>query len=869
MKRILSVLKFAGLVCGGLVLLLFIVSQVMQEKVAEVVINSLNRNISTKLEAGSYRLSFLRRFPLASLELRNVLVHSSQKFDRSAFDPGTTDTLLAAPSVSVEFRLRNVLTGNYRIERIGAKSGKLILLADRAGKVNYEITEENGSNSEEAFRLDLEKIYLTDMLASYTNLAADLLIEIAVKDGRLKIGIDGDDIDLVSTGKLTVRDFRQGKIRIARPLDTEIDMDLLSNSKGVTFRKAILEMDGYSFTAEGSAGPGTMIDLRLTGNNVDISRVKDYLPAKYYDYVSKYEPRGILEIGAVIKGESEKPGSPHIEVSGKLEKGTVEYGKSSIGVRDLSFSAFYTNGAQNSSRTSSLTVKNFRVTLGSSGFTGSFSLRDFSKPAADLSFNGRIIPAEIREFLGLSSLSTAGGSADVEINMRTSEWPSGDLSAAALLSLNPSARISFNSLSLGFNHDSLLLRNITGDAVFGELSRSAGMSFNYNGQQVSLSGEFENLPGWIAGDGSVLKAEATASFSRFIPEIYMAWGDNDTLSGPELPDDIIADISFRADTIEYKKLSALNVSGKLLYKPKTLSYNSLFLNTLNGSISGNGLLSQNVNGTFISRGSYILDGINIKKAFISFGNFGQDFIKAENISGDISGTLSVLLPMNSFMVPQTGSITAEGHYLITEGALTDFEPVKELSDFIELSELQNIRFEELENDFYIRSNNFHVPQMEVRSSAADLSISGIHSFGNNYEYHVRILLSELLSGKRRRNSGPVTEFGAVEDDGLGRTSILLKVVGTDDDVKVSYDMKAASSGVKTSMKKEKENIKSILNQEYGWYQGDSAATEKPAAKKQRFRISWDEADVNKAATAPPPDEKKESGLKKIFKKKEN
>nr|MCU0361827.1 hypothetical protein [Bacteroidales bacterium] len=180
MKRILSVLKFAGLVCGGLVLLLFIVSQVMQEKVAEVVINSLNRNISTKLEAGSYRLSFLRRFPLASLELRNVLVHSSQKFDRSAFDPGTTDTLLAAPSVSVEFRLRNVLTGNYRIERIGAKSGKVILLADRAGKVNYEIAEEKGNQEEDDFRLDLERIHLSGMLASYTNLKADLLVEMVV-----------------------------------------------------------------------------------------------------------------------------------------------------------------------------------------------------------------------------------------------------------------------------------------------------------------------------------------------------------------------------------------------------------------------------------------------------------------------------------------------------------------------------------------------------------------------------------------------------------------------------------------------------------------------------------------------------------------
>ena len=46
--------------------------------------------------------------------------------------------------------------------------------------------------------------------------------------------------------------------------------------------------------------------------------------------------------------------------------------------------------------------------------------------------------------------------------------------------------------------------------------------------------------------------------------------------------------------------------------------------------------------------------------------------------------------------------------------------------------------------------------------------------------------------KRKKNKSNVTEFGVVQDDGLGRTSILLKIVGAGEDVKVSYDLKAAS-----------------------------------------------------------------------------
>ena len=65
--------------------------------------------------------------------------------------------------------------------------------------------------------------------------------------------------------------------------------------------------------------------------------------------------------------------------------------------------------------------------------------------------------------------------------------------------------------------------------------------------------------------------------------------------------------------------------------------------------------------------------------------------------------------------------------------------------------------------------------MDVKSNAADLSVNGNHSFDNDYEYHVKVLLSEILSKKRKKKLIPVTEFGAVEDDGLGRTSLLLKV----------------------------------------------------------------------------------------------
>ena len=190
------------------------------------------------------------------------------------------------------------------------------------------------------------------------------------------------------------------------------------------------------------------------------------------------------------------------------------------------------------------------------------------------------------------------------------------------------------------------------------------------------------------------------------------------------------------------------------------------------------------------------------------------------------------------------TLTAEGKYHLVNGALINFDPVKQLSSFIELSELENISFEQLDNDFFIRNNFLYVPQMEVNSSAADLSVNGKHSFDNDYEYHVKILLSEILSRKRHKNKSNVSEFGAVEDDGLGRTSLLLKIIGKGDNAKVGYDMKAAGTEVNKNIKKERQTLKTILNQEYGWYKSDSTVNKKKPEKKTRFKIKWDDSDTS-------------------------
>ena len=334
-----------------------------------------------------------------------------------------------------------------------------------------------------------------------------------------------------------------------------------------------------------------------------------------------------------------------------------------------------------------------------------------------------------------------------------------------------------------------------------------------------------------------------------------------------LPGDVILDLDFRFDNFEYKTFRAEKIRGSMSYKPGIFNFKALKLNSMEGSVSGNGFVLQNKDKSFLGRGTFDLESVDINTAFKVFHNFGQNFIKAENLAGNISGNISVLVPADSLLKPIIKSVSAEGKYIIKNGDLADFEPIQELSSFIEISELKNIHFEKLENEFFIRNNFLYIPQMDVKSSAANLSISGKHSFDNVYEYHVKILLSEMLSKKIRKPKPNSTEFGAVKDDGLGRTSMLLKIVNKGEDVKVSYDVKAAGSQIKNDIKTERQTLKTILNQEYGWFKKDTVATPGPAKSAPRFKITWGDADTSKVEAEEPQVKKNDSPLKNLFRKK--
>ncbi|MFN8241334.1 MAG: AsmA-like C-terminal region-containing protein [Bacteroidales bacterium] len=858
-------LKWSAITLSGLLIVLLLLPVFLQDEVTSLILNAVNKNISTTIEAGKIRLSFIRRFPRASVILRDVTVFSSPDFDRNQFRHNC-DTLLFARSAALEFKITDLVRGRYDVASVIVRDGSVSLYTDKGGSVNWNVSTGKG-NGQDDFSLDIGKIVLYNITALYENRMSSLEIRGLIRNSKMKSAFKPGSIEFRSSSDVDITTLVIDSYRMNTNLSGSVDLDLNDSADGLVFNRGQINMDPILLTLSGRIDKDDYVDISVTGTHLDMSRIKKILPSKVTDAIRDFSIAGFADATCTVKGKSAKAENPVVVAEFSVNNGTIISRSSSIKAENIELRGNLVSGGGSEGE---LSLETFTTTIGSATWKGELHINNFKSPELTLFFSGEVIPRELLDFYKVKEVTRPEGSARLNLKLK-GPLPSGKkMTAADFTDMNPEADISFSSLGFELVSSHMRFRDISGNVMLSSTLWADNMVFSVNDQRFRMDGEFANFPAWLAGKPVRIKANAEIWSENIEPEKFLSSADESGETGKRaimLPAGMELNLKVRSDNFKYRNFDAGNISADLEYKPGILNIKKFTLNSMDGTLSGTCMLLQNADKSYISKGTFDISDVDIYKAFISFNNFSQSFIKAENLAGTVSGNFTMLLPLDSMLSPQTRSLTAEGKYVINNGSLKNFEPVMALSKYVELSELGNITFSRLENDLFIRNNYLAIPQMEIKSSAADITVSGKHDFDNQFEYHVRTYLSDVLSRKARGKKKPVTEFGAVEDDGLGRTSIFLKINGKDDDFKVSYDLKAATGKVRESLKNEKSNLKTILNEEYGTTKAGQTQS-KDVAPKPKFRIEWSE---NDSVSTARDTVRKEStrGLNRLFRKKNN
>ncbi len=844
---LISIAIFIALVISGA----FVIGFFYEDAVLAAVLKEVNKKIKTEISFKDYEFSVFSKFPNASLEFKEVVAKSTKKF-KSKYH--SNDTLFIAKSIFLQFNIFDIIKENYTIKAIQIDDADIRALTNKKGDENF-LFWESDSTEIENFKLELTSIKLTNTKILYYNEIRKSIVVVYTNKFSLKGNFTEDSYILKSNGKLNIEKLEFSNVNYATAENISIESDIKVDNKNFKIKSGKLLLNELSFNIDGSANyeKNLMLDLKLSGNNIDIKSLLSALPEIAKSKISEYNSDGLFYFDGTIKGEISNYSSPKIEANFGIKNATITNTTSNISMTNVNAKGKFSNGSKKCAETSYLQLDTLETIFNGNKINGSYKITNFKSPKVYINSDINTELNDLIKFASIDTIESISGHLNGHLDFEGNFSDFNNISKADIARSKSDGYAIFTNVSLKLKDSNFEISNINTGLKFNNKNIEIdSLRFIQGNNDFLVKGYIYNILQYLLIDEKNVQLTGTLKSENFDLEEFLKniesknnTSENTNLNVAEF---VTYNLYFFINNFKYKKFAGKNLNGELKYLDKTISLNNLSINTLDGFIEGNIFIQEIDSTKFKLTTNPTLTNINIEKMFYVFNNFGQDFIKSDNLKGTINSINKISFLMNEKAQIDETSLTAISDIEILKGELNNFEPMKNLSRFIALSELENIKFNNIKNQIRIENKTIFIPKMDINSSAFTITLGGEHYFNGEFNYKLKVLMSDFLYNKAKKSKKQNTEFGVVEDDGLGQTSLFLNVSGNANNFNITYDTKAVKENIKEKAIEEKSNLKTILNDEFGWFKKDTEIVKtkeknleiEKTKKKKKVAVQWDD-----------------------------
>lgn len=800
---------------------LTIAGLVLEDRITALSLEQINKKLKVKVKINKTRVSLLSGFPKASVKLRGVEILEGSLDTPAEFEPG----LLSLQEVDLRISLWGIIKREYRIDELILRNGWLNFYFDNSGNGNFEIFQTN-SEEKEGWLLNLDEFKLDNINLSYIDIRTGWIFKGFIEKANINGELANDQMVLGILAKGAVGTLKQGDFFYIRNQRVSVTTDffIAPNLVRIDDGQATVGSTNLLFSGKYGRERGDRVQLKVNGFNLGVETLVSFLSQYNYTIPPHTKTQGNINFDLDLIGftKTEKPYNIDLSFNSENLKVFIPE-KPELTLSNLKGS--FTNGLAGISESSEIQINSIKVFSGKSFFEGYIKIKNINKP---------LYHAKIKHNIFVEDALSWG--ADLPIvtgNLK------GDIEALGII--EDSKTITINS----FENSKFISTIDFSDFEFKqvgripELTRISGVMkiFNQDITDAKIKGIIHNsnFEADIQSKNALAilfgKRKATVSANVTIDSLNTQWlfteakEDAQSASGFSIWDrieSISGDVFI--DEMVHNSFVSKPMSANIYLKSNQLFCNSFLSRSCGGIFTGR--FSSHTQGMnyYILSADVDIEDVDIQRLFESFSNFDQQTIKSDNISGTLEGSLLFTTPIVDGNVIQN-EFDANADLIITNGRLTNVKQLESLSNFIELDELKDIKFKTLENSIRVYNQQVTIPQMEIESSAINLSLSGKHLFNGEYDYRFKLLLSDLLYSKMLNKKSVNESFGEVEEDERDMTKLYLKLVGDNNDFKVSYDGITARDAFKESLRQERQSVKNILLDEFKFLRRDKAKSD--------------------------------------------
>lgn len=817
----------------GLLSLLFI----YEDEVKAAVVSELNKHLKSEIKIApeNIDLTIIKTFPDCSIQFKNLLMYEALPVKKR-------DTLLFAKQINLHFNVKDLWNKKYNVQKIRLTGAVIKLQILKNGQVNYNFWQKDTTAKEQqdqdlAFALELVK--LQDCRLSYKDYQSRFKTNLDIPTLSFKGNFNAADFELNATGKLMIHELIRENTNFLKEKTCDFALELDVKKDKYTFRKTRISLNQLGFELNGGFifnGQLKKLDINFTAPKLDIVSILSLLPDpdSYRDKkdIHDYESSGSFYARGNVNYTPET--SFAVQSDFGIRNGNITYVPNSTTASRVNI-----DGQLRYNKTSSvLNLKTIHLNLKEDELNGSCIITNFENPHLNATVQANVNLANLQAFLAIDTLSTLKGNLNLDAKVvgLLEDLKKQTFSNKVKLELN--AQVS--NLEAVFKNDEQVfaVENCQVTAVERDIEVK-DLKLKRGSSDILLNGKLPGFFNYLAEENAPLIITGNLVSNYIKLEDFMVKYKSSGGETPIIPKNMRFQLNAAISKFSYAKFEAQAVNGEIEIKNQKAIVSDMRLQTMGGEAFIDAFADNSGHRLDVVLQAR-LKNINISSLFLQLNNFGQSTLQDKNIKGFASADLEFSGSWNNQLDADLSSLRSVCNLSIERGELIDFKPLLSLSRFVEISDLQRIKFANLKSNIRIANSVITFPKTSLKNSALDIDFWGTHSFNNDIDYHIQLLISDLLAKKRKNKD---EEFGPVENDRENRRSAFILMTGTVDKPVLKYDRKGMKEKVKADIREEKQTIKQVLKEELGLFKKDT--TVKKVKKSDQY------FELEKSSNNPP------------------
>ena len=817
---------FLLLLMGALALAWIIIASMFQEQVGRSIVKEINKQLQTELQVKEFDLSAIRSFPSVAADLKGVVLKDNRG-----------GVLMEAEALSFRFGLLSLFGASLDVKSVAIRNGAINIQIDKRGKGNYDIFKESEKTARSdpkgsGTKIDLESADLKNIEIIYEDESEGQTIWANVENAQVTGRFSSKKFTLKSQAELRTHFIEMDSTRYLVGQNIGYNADVLVNlEEGVyDLQQVDLNLGDNVFEADGTVetwADGPYFDLFFTCKKGDLSSFIALLPEQYLALLGDFTSRGNFEFKAAIKGQSKKGLNPEIRAEVSLQDGQIESPRMKTPLKDVSFTAKFTNGKFRTDDSSIFEIENLKGYFNRELFEMQLRVENLDDPHIDFAADGVVPMGALYGLFGNPKITEGAGEIEIKHLLLKGRYKD-MLTTNTIQRVRTGGEVEFDDVSLVVNDEKMMIdrgRLLLG----GDTLAVPEFELNGAGSDIFFKGQAIGFIPFLFAD-SVNTQQVELQFQAALQSKNL---DIDrlmklsALTEAEQKADTLTQDSLKSENIQKRQQFTQFLKGTFDARIERFNYNQIEGTNFIGELEFNNNELAIKGATAAMKGNFELDGkVYFEKAprltarlvcndidattfFSQSEDFGQKILTSKNVSGILDAKIAIYAYWDTTGQFQYDQLRILGGLDLRDGRLKDFKMLEQFSTYVKMQDLMDIRFANLENYFEIAQRKLYLPAMFIQSNAMNLTVSGEQSFDNAMDYNIKVNAGQVIANRFKAAS---TKPQPARKNGW--FNLYFNIAGTIEDYKVQTAKKEVQRYFVFSERR-KDMVKKALEREFG------------------------------------------------------